>query len=109
MNQDETMSNEGSKSAEPEIQHTEPPVAKVTDTGDGIERRDILKGLAGIPVVGWLFWRAFKKKGMDDFRKNQIMEELGGLQDAPAILPSGRQAHPPRILWIKGGIFDSPP
>ncbi|MFC1500224.1 Gfo/Idh/MocA family protein [Candidatus Zixiibacteriota bacterium] len=92
MNQDETMNNEESMSEEQETQHPEPVTETTKEAGDGIERRDMLKGLAGIPVVGWLFWRAFRKKGIDDFRKSQIIDELGDLQNAPAILPSARHA-----------------
>ncbi len=94
MNQDETMNHEEPEATETEKETGQPePAAVKTETGSGgIERRELLKGLAGIPVVGWLFLRAFRKKGLDDFKKNQIMEELGGLQDAPAILPSARHA-----------------
>jgi len=92
MNQDETTNHEESMAAEPEVQQPDPPEAVTADTNGGIERRDLLKGLAGIPVVGWLFWRAFKKKGMDGRRRQQIMDELGELPGAPAIIPASRHA-----------------
>jgi hypothetical protein len=70
---------------------SETPVTSSTGTGK-IERRDLLKALAGIPIVGTLFWKAFRKKGLDDFRRNEILSELGDLGGAPAVIPEMRHA-----------------
>ena len=61
MNQDESVNREEPEVTETGTGQSEPATVK-TESGGGIERREWLKGLAGIPVVGWLFWRAFRKK-----------------------------------------------
>jgi predicted dehydrogenase len=50
-------------------------------------RRDILKGLATIPVFGPFLYAFLKKKMADDFKKKQILAELGLSKKAPAVLP----------------------
>lgn len=57
-----------------------------------LNRRDWLKGLAGLPFVGWIFWKALEKRSREAYRRGQIISELGELHDAPAILPSVRHA-----------------
>ena len=52
-----------------------------------IGRRDILKGLATIPVFGVFFYKLLKKKSIDDFKKKEILAELGLEKKAPAVLP----------------------
>jgi predicted dehydrogenase len=51
------------------------------------ERRDILKGLATLPVLGIFFYKLGRKKAMDDYRKQEILAELGLEKKAPAVLP----------------------
>ena len=58
-----------------------------------IGRRDILKALAGIPVVGVLFYGAFRKKWGDDLRRSRIVDELG-LDGAPAVIPEAASRPP---------------
>ena len=79
----------GTESASTESVGTEPSRPLVDTTGK-IERRDLLKALTGIPIVGVLFWRAFRKKGIDDFRRREILSELGDIGGAPAIIPQMR-------------------
>ena len=50
-------------------------------------RRDILKGLATIPVFGPFLYALLKKKLSDDFKKKEILAELGISRKAPSILP----------------------
>ena len=41
-----------------------------------IKRRDILKGIASLPVFGAFLYSFFKKKSYDHYRKNQLLAEL---------------------------------
>ncbi|MFC1693112.1 Gfo/Idh/MocA family protein [Candidatus Latescibacterota bacterium] len=50
-------------------------------------RRDVLKGLATLPVLGVFFQKLIKKRTLDKDRKEQILSELGMEADAPEILP----------------------
>ncbi len=52
-----------------------------------IERRDILKGLATVPVLGAFFFEFWRKKSSDDEKKREIFAELGLNKQAPAELP----------------------
>lgn len=52
-----------------------------------IGRRDLLKALASIPVLGVFFAGYYKKKLEDDARRAAIMEELGITEGAPAFIP----------------------
>jgi len=83
MNNTSEPTGTGSTSPEESTPEASPPPTPPTQSGgadDGVGRRDILKALAGVPFVGWIFWRALRKKGLDDYRKEQILEELGDLQ-----------------------------
>jgi len=51
----------------------------------GIKRRDILKGIASLPVFGAFFYVLFKKKSLDSFRKNEILSELKETSESSAI------------------------
>lgn len=54
----------------------------------GLGRRDLLKGVITLPVLGVFGERLLKKQKYDAGRKEAIMSELGFQGDAPAILPS---------------------
>ncbi len=56
-------------------------------TRRGISRRDVLKALASIPVFGVFFYGFLKKKGADDFRRGEILSELGVTERGPAVIP----------------------
>ena len=56
-------------------------------TGSGIGRRDMVRALASIPVLGIFFAAFFSKKGRDDTKRRLILNELGVSEDAPAIIP----------------------
>lgn len=50
-------------------------------------RRDLLKALASIPVLGVFFAGYYKKKLEEDAKRAAIMEELGISEGAPAYIP----------------------
>ena len=51
-----------------------------------IQRRTILKGLAGLPILGFFGFEVMKKKAYDDVKKNRIISELGlGEMNAPVV------------------------
>jgi len=50
-------------------------------------RRDILKGLATIPVFGPFLYALLKKRLSDDFKRKEILAELGISGKPPAVLP----------------------
>lgn len=54
---------------------------------NGISRRDILKALASIPVLGVFFVQFFRKLSFGKARKNEILEELNGIGVEPVTLP----------------------
>ncbi len=54
----------------------------------GIQRRDVLKGLATVPVLGVFAAKLAKKRKYDATRKDAIMSELGLKGEAPTILPA---------------------
>ena len=53
----------------------------------GVGRRDVIKALASIPVLGVFFYSFFKKKFEDDFKRREILAELGVSEGAPAVIP----------------------
>jgi predicted dehydrogenase len=54
--------------------------------GGYFDRRDILKGLATVPVLGIFFYKLGRKKAMDDYKKKEILAELGLEGKAPAVV-----------------------
>jgi predicted dehydrogenase len=51
-------------------------------------RRDILAGLATLPVLGIFFQKLYVKRSKDNLRKKLLFSELGLSDEAPTILPS---------------------
>ena len=68
--------------------------------GNGIARRDILKGLAGVPVLGALWAGGAAKYSEDQHLKESILKELN--VDAVAPPPSGPMAGKPIRLGLIG-------
>ncbi len=66
----------------------------------GFSRRDMLKGLVGIPIVGGLFAAAAAKYSSDKELKNTILSELNINAVAPP--PSGPMAGDPIRLGVIG-------
>ncbi len=91
MDQDETRNLNEPVESEPADAGAEAASTSPVTTSR-MERRDLLKALAGVPIVGALFWRAFRKKGLDDFRRNEILSELGDIGGAQAVIPEMRHA-----------------
>jgi len=68
---------------------------------DGIPRRDVLKGLAGIPVFGYFFYRFFRKKSMDNYKRKEILDELGiSEQQAPAVVTTTTGKKPGQLIRL---------
>jgi len=63
-------------------------------------RRDILKGLATIPVFGPFLYALFKKKLSDDFKKKEILAELGISKKAPEVLPKTILKKPKELVRL---------
>jgi predicted dehydrogenase len=74
----------------------------MTDNQDkkGIKRRDILKGLAALPVLGTFFLSAGLKRGMDMRTRESILEELNIKAAAPP--PTGPMSGAPLRIGIIG-------
>ena len=66
---------------EPEADETEtrdePTPATGGPSGGGMDRRDILKAFATVPVFGALGYAALRRKGLDDDERRRLMAELG--------------------------------
>ena len=57
------------------------------------DRRDILKGLSSLPILGFFFYKLGKKINMvesDKAEKERFLSELGLGGDAPSIIPSNK-------------------
>ncbi|MEJ2237108.1 MAG: Gfo/Idh/MocA family oxidoreductase [Gemmatimonadales bacterium] len=54
---------------------------------DTVTRRGLLKALVSIPFFGAFFLAYFKKKAVDDMKKQAILAELGVSESAPAVIP----------------------
>lgn len=63
-------------------------------------RRDILKGLATIPVFGPFLYAFLKKKLADDFKKKEILAELGISKKAPEVLPKTALKKPKELIRL---------
>jgi predicted dehydrogenase len=52
-----------------------------------ISRRGLIKALGSIPIFGIFFYNFFKKKAAADFKKEEILAELGVSESGPAVIP----------------------
>ena len=59
-----------------------------------IGRRDLLKALASVPVLGVFFAGYYKKKLEEDAKRQAIMAELGINEGAPAFIPEAISRSP---------------
>jgi predicted dehydrogenase len=73
---------------------------KEAEKSGAINRRDVLKGLATIPVFGPFFYALFRKKWLDDQRKKEILAELGIPGEAPAVLPKASVRRPGGLIRL---------
>ena len=68
-----------------------------------LERREVLKGLATLPVVGVFFYNLWKKLRIDAMKKNNILADLLTTKDAPAVVSSASSGDHLRIGIIGYG------
>jgi predicted dehydrogenase len=61
---------------------------------EGIGRRDVLKALASVPVLGVFFAGWYQKKLADDAKREAIMAELGLGDGAPAVIANAVSSPP---------------
>jgi predicted dehydrogenase len=71
--------------------------------GKPVSRREALKSLATIPVIGAVAYGVYKKKSYERFMRSSISEELGMSQETPApvVVSEGKQV---RVGVIGFGI-----
>lgn len=67
---------------------------------ENLGRRDILKGLATIPVFGVFFYKLLKKKSFDDDKKKAILAELGISGKAPVVPPETTMKKPGELIRL---------
>ncbi|MFA6473079.1 MAG: Gfo/Idh/MocA family oxidoreductase [Candidatus Latescibacterota bacterium] len=62
---------------------------EIPKTGEKLTvgRRDILKALATVPVLGVFFYKLGKKQALEGYRKKEVLAELGLDKKGPAVLP----------------------
>lgn len=61
---------------------------------DGVDRRDLFKGLASVPLLGAFGAAVWARKGRNDEKRREILEELGVSGEAPAIIDRARSRPP---------------
>jgi predicted dehydrogenase len=64
------------------------------DESGGLSRRSVLKALVSVPFIGAFVVSFLQKKAADDFRKREILSELGVSEGGPAVIPDAI-SHPP--------------
>ena len=69
----------------------------------GVRRRDILKGLATVPVIGVFAWGYYKKRRMERNLKKVIRDELGMEYAPPVLAPSAAPGREIRLGVIGYG------
>lgn len=79
----------------------------VTETkstnGMNTERREVLKGLATIPVVGVFFYNLWRKLRIDEMKRKNLLDDLITTKDAPAAISSNSSGSHLRIGIIGYG------
>jgi predicted dehydrogenase len=91
------VSKETSKIKEVIGQESEKPAKKEKVS---LGRRDILKGLATIPVFGPFLYSLLKKKLSDDFKRKEILAELGIRGKPPEVLPKPVLKKPKELIRL---------
>ncbi len=76
------------------------PEGAATTQGAGIPRRDVLKALASLPVLGLFFAGWYQKKLDEDARRQAIMGELGISEGAPAYIPRAVSRPPSELIRL---------
>ena len=70
------------------------------NSNNQISRRDVLKGLAAVPVLGLFTYDFWKKQALEKARKKVAQLDLGLTSDAPSILPSSSVGSSEKIVRI---------
>jgi hypothetical protein len=87
-------------------------LAPESPANEGVARRDVLKALASVPVLGLFFAGWYKRKVGEDARHEAIMAELGFDEEAPAYIPEAISRPPSQLIRLGiigfGGEGDSP-
>ena len=65
-----------------------------------ISRREVLKGLAAVPVLGLFTYDFWKKQTLEKARKKIAQLDLGLTSDAPSILPSSSVGSSDKIVRV---------
>ena len=53
---------------------------------DILNRREVLKGLATVPVLGFFFLKFWKKTRLDKLKKSNLLQDLVKQKKAPAVI-----------------------
>ena len=53
-----------------------------------LNRREVLKGLATVPVLGFFFLKFWKKMRLDKLKKSNLLQDLVKQKKAPAVVSS---------------------
>jgi predicted dehydrogenase len=85
---------------QPTTTNRQPPTMADHQAKKGFKRRDILKGLAALPVLGTFFLSAGVKRHQDQSARRRILEELNIKAAAPP--PSGPMAGAPLRIGVIG-------
>jgi len=72
--------------------------------GNKFSRRDIIKGLATLPVAGALAYGLWRKRRYDHYRSSKLRKELNMSDDMPSIPVKAFEGDPVRIGIIGFGI-----
>jgi len=70
------------------------------NSNNQISRRDVLKGLAAVPVLGLFTYDFWKKRTLEKARNKIAQLDLGLTSDSPSILPSSSLGSSERIIRI---------
>jgi predicted dehydrogenase len=84
----------------PSLQPASESDAPASTPAAGIPRRDVLKALASVPVLGLFFGGWYQKKLGQDAKREAIMAELGISDGAPAIIPDAISRPPSQLIRI---------
>jgi len=69
-----------------------------------VNRRDVLKSIATVPVIGALAYGWWRKKRKENFLNNQLSKELGMSYEPPAAPVYKKAGDPIRLGLIGFGI-----
>jgi predicted dehydrogenase len=75
-------------------------LAPESPANEGVARRDVLKALASVPVLGLFFAGWYKRKVGEDARHEAIMAELGFDEEAPAYIPEAISRPPSQLIRL---------